>query len=281
MGVYYVGGEYVDESDASISVKDLAILRGFGVFDFLRTYNRRPFHIEDHVTRFRNSAKLIGLTFKETDDEIAAIVQTTLDKNPEVEEANIRFLYTGGISSDGVSPEGNGKLIVMVTPKHELPSTWYSDGTKVVTVDAERYIPGSKSINYLGAVIAQQHAKKKGGIEAVYIDRHKRILEGTTTNIFFFKDGQVHTPVDAILHGITRSVILELMSEEYEIVQRDITLEEVSQFDEVIITASNKEVVPVVEINDTTIGNGKPGPFGKHVMTMFKDYTDKYGKGLI
>jgi len=281
MGIYYVDGTFVDESDATVSVKDIAILRGFGVFDFLRTYKRRPFHLADHVTRFRNSAKLIGLEIKESDAEIADAVQKTLDQNSDLEEANIRFLYTGGVSSDGVSPEGNGKLIVMVTPKHGLPDSWYTDGAKVCTVDSERFIPGSKSINYLGAVMAQQEAKKENGIEAIYVDRNNRILEGTTTNIFFFKGNEIHTPKDTILPGITRSVILKLAETNFKVIERDINKDEIGDFEEVMITASNKEVVPVIAIDDVTIGSGKVGPSVSKMMTLFRDYTTKYGKNQI
>ena len=279
MGIYYLDGQFVDEDDAKISVKDIAILRGFGVFDFLRTYNRRPFHLEDHVVRFRNSAKLIGLEIRESDKEIADAVVQTLDKNPGFQEANVRFLYTGGISTDGVSPQSTGKLVVMVNAKHQLPDSWYSDGTKVCTVDAERYIPGSKSSNYLGAVMAQQEAKVSNGIEAIYVDRDNRILEGTTTNIYFFKGKEIHTPKDTILPGITRTVLLKLAQSEFKIIERDIDKSEIADFDEVMISASNKEVVPVVQMDDIIIGDGKVGAGVNKIMSLFRDYTTKYGEG--
>ncbi len=277
MGVYYVGGEFVDESEATLSVNDISILRGFGVFDFLRTYNRKPFHLMDHVIRFRNSAQLIGMDLKESNEEICDIIQQTIDKNPDYKEANVRFLCTGGVSSDGVSLEGNGKLLVMVRPLHQLPASWYTEGTKVITVDTERYIPGAKSINYLNAVIAQHQAKQEGGVEAIYVSRTGAVLEGTTTNIFFVKDGECHTPKDQILHGITRAVLLDLLKDDFKIVQREIKKEEIPNFDEVFMTASNKEVVPIVQINDQIIGDGKVGQATKQIINKFRDYTEKFG----
>lgn len=280
MGIYYVDGQYVDENDAMISVKDIVVLRGFGVFDFMRTYNRLPFYLEEHVDRLFNSAKYIGLDLNISKEEVCEIVNKTIEKNPEYEECNVRIVCTGGISSDGVCPEGNGKLIVMVTKKHELPDWWYNDGAKVATVDIERYIPEAKSTNYLSAVVAQMQVDKKGAIEAIYVDRDNRVLEGTTTNIFCIKDGVIYTPEINILPGVTRQVLLNLLKDKYKVVIGDITKDQIADFDEIFITASNKEIVPVITVDDTTIADGKPGPITKDVMKIFEDYCIGFGKGI-
>ena len=101
----------------------------------------------------------------------------------------MRIVYTGGVSSDGVTPEGNGILIVMVTPKLELPETWYTEGANLVTAEIERFIPGAKSTNYLSAIWALGRAHEMDAIESIYVDRNNRIMEGTTTNIFCY-DGK-------------------------------------------------------------------------------------------
>ncbi len=279
MSIFYVDGEFVSAKEAVISVSDIAVLRGYGAFDFLRTYNRRPFYLDEHIERLQNSAKQIGLPLKWSKDEIRDAVMTTLEKNPDFEECNIRFLVTGGTSSDGVCPEGNGKLLVMVTDKHGLPASWYSDGVHIVTVDVERYIPGSKSTSYMNAVMAQMEAKEKGAIEAIYVDRHDRVLEGTTTNFFAFKDGKLITTGDDMLPGITRMALLKILKDEFEIEIRDIKRSELAEFDEIFITASNKEVVPVARINDIQLG--QPGPNTQKVMQIFRDYTTAYGKGEV
>ncbi|MBN2652835.1 MAG: aminotransferase class IV, partial [Spirochaetales bacterium] len=275
----YVDGNYVDENEAMVSVKDIVVLRGFGVFDFMRTYNRVPFYLEEHVDRLFNSAKYIGLDLNVTREEICDITRKTIEKNPEYDECNVRIVYTGGISSNGVCPEGKGKLIVMVTHKHDLPAWWYEKGAKIVTVDTERYIPEAKSTNYLSAVVAQMQAEKQGAIEAVYVDRNDRVLEGTTTNFFGIKNGKIYTPDVDILPGITRSVILNLLKGKYEVIVGDIKKSEISSFDEIFITASNKEIVPVITVDDTTIGSGKPGSVTKDVMKIFADYCVGFGQG--
>lgn len=278
MAVYYIDGEFVDSDSAVVSVKDMIVLRGFGVFDFLRTYNRRPFYLEEHIIRLKNSAEHIGLELSHSVADICEIVNQTIDKNPEFEECNIRIVYSGGISADGVTPEGNGKLMVMVTTKHENPGSWYTNGAKIITTDVERYIPESKSTNYLNAVIALGKAKKVGAIETIYIDRHERVLEGTTTNIFGFKNGKLITPKTDMLPGITRSVILDLLENKFEIELRDVKRSELAEFDEVFISASNKEIIPIIQINDMIISDGKPGGKTLEVMDAFAKYTYSYGK---
>lgn len=281
MDIYYIDGEFVEEDKAMVPAKDITVLRGYGVFDFLITYNRRPFYLDAHVSRLENSAKEINLILKHSHDEIADIVVQTLKKNPHHEESNIRIVYTGGISPDGVTPQGNGILMVMVTPKYQLPDWWYADGAKVVTVDMERFIPESKSTNYLSAVFAQNMAKKDGGIEAIYKDRENRLLEGTTTNFFCFKGNTLITPPDVILPGITRSVVLELLKDTYNIQLRHIKADELPEMDEVFITASNKEIVPVIQVDDLVIGDGNPGEKTRSLLQTWKDYTTAYGKNEV
>ncbi len=281
MDTYYVDGKFVEEDAALISAKDITVLRGFGVFDFLITYNKRPFFIKEHVARLENSARQIGLTLQHSNADICDIVVQTIEKNPHHTESNIRIVYTGGISPDGVTPQGNGILMVMVTPKHELPAWWYTKGVKIITIDIERFIPTSKSTNYLSAVFAQQKAHKTGAVEAIYKDRENRLLEGTTTNIFCFKGNTLITPPDDILPGITRNVVMNLTKDQYTLELRHLAADELNQMDEIFITASNKEIVPVIQVDDLFIGNGKPGDKTRHVMELFKNYTHAYGQGNI
>ncbi len=278
---YYIDGEFVQEDAAQLSVKDITVLRGYGVFDFLITYNKRPFYLKEHVARLENSAKDIGLELGHNNSQICNIVHETIKRNPHHRESNIRIVYTGGISPDGVTPQGNGILMVMVTPKLELPDWWYTDGAAVATVDMERFIPTSKSTNYLNAVFAQQVAKKQGGIEAIYVDRKNRVLEGTTTNIFGLKGTTLVTPPDGILPGITRSVILKLSEGRHPIDLRHIDKEELKEFDEIFITASNKEVVPVIKVDEMVVADGRPGQQTLGIMRLFREYTEAYGQGEI
>lgn len=279
MDTYYIDGKYVDEDKAMVSVKDITVLRGYGVFDFMITYNKRPFRLEQHVTRFENSAARIGLQLNHTHQEICDIVVEAIRRNPHHNESNIRILYTGGISPDSVTPQGNGILMVMVTPRHELPDWWYTDGAAIALVDMERFIPTSKSTAYLNAVYAQQQARKTGAIEAVYVDRDHRVLEGTTTNIYGIKGNALITPPDGILPGVTRGVVLELAEALLDVNLRHIDRKELAQMDEIFISASNKEIVPVIRVDDMTVGDGKPGKVTREIMKRFRELTIAFGQG--
>lgn len=281
MDIYYIDGEFVAEDKAVISAKDLAVLRGFGVFDFLITYNKRPFYLKEHVQRLENSAEKIGLTLNHTNEAICDIVEETVRRNTHHDESNIRIVYTGGVSSDGVTPEGNGKLMVMVTPQLELPDWWYTEGAKIITLDIERFIPGAKSTNYLTAVWALQQAHHQEAIESIYVDRNNRMLEGTTANFYFFKDDKLITTQSDILPGITRSVILELVKDHFDVELRDIDKDEIGSMKEVFISASNKEIVPIIRIDEAVVGDGKPGANTRKMMQLFKDYTTAYGQGKV
>ena len=281
MDTYYIDGKFVSEDEAVLSVKDITVLRGFGVFDFLITYNKRPFRLEKHVARLENSARHIGLELNHSNKEICDIVMQTIEKNPEHKEQNIRIVYTGGISSDGVTPQGNGILMVMATPKHEPPDWWYTKGTKIITVDMERFIPEAKSSNYLSAVFAQQKAHSQGAIEAIYKNKDNRLLEGTTTNLFAFKGTTLITPPAGILPGVTRGAVLELLEKKYDIVLDFIPQADLGNLDEMFITASNKEIVPIIQVDDTVIADGKPGEKTLALMADWKTYTTAYGRGEV
>ena len=282
MDTYYIDGRFVTDDQAFISVNDIVVLRGFGVFDYLITYNRRPFHLENHVRRLENSANHIGLTLHHRTDEMCDIVMQTIEKNSHHDESNVRIVYSGGVSGDGVTPEGNGILMVMVYPRHKPPRTWYEDGAKVVTANMERFIPLAKSTDYLSAVYTLEKAKKQDAIESIYVDRCNRILEGTTTNFFCIKNEHtLITPAKDILPGITRGVILDLVKDTFQVELRDIDTSELPDMQEVFITASNKEVVPVIQMDDHIIGNGAPGEKTRLIMTLFREYTAAYGQGKV
>lgn len=271
MDVYYVDGEFVPADQAVIPVDDLAVLRGYGVFDFLQAYGGRPFCLQEHVERLKRSAALIGLYFPWSHDEIENIVQQTLARN-QYRNANIRIVVTGGSSPDFITPQKKPRLLVLLTALADLPAWWYSRGVKIITVPIERYIPEAKSINYIPAILALQKARRQDAVEAVYVDRKGRVLEGTTSNIFAFMGEKLVTPGAEILAGITRQVILDLAVDIFSSHVREVNVEELRGADEVFITASNKKVLPVVQVDANPIGNGKPGDRTRRVMEIFEKY---------
>jgi branched-chain amino acid aminotransferase len=127
--------------------------------------------------------------------------------------------------------------------------------------------------------MALENARKQNAIESIYVDRNGNLLEGTTTNFYAFIDDKLVTPAAGMLPGITRKVILELAETEFEVEMRDIKKDEIRLMDEAFLSASNKEIVPVTEIDCITIGDGKPGKQTLKLRKLFDEFTTRYGKG--
>ena len=271
MPIFYVDGKYVDALDAGLPLTDLLILRGFGVFDFLRTYNGIPFRLVDHIERLRHSAELLHLSCPWENTYIKKIVFELLQRNG-LKEANVRFLITGGDSNDSITFESNPRLVIMVTELRKMPREWYVNGVKIVTTSEMRYLPEAKSTDYIKAIHALEKAKNMAAIEAVYHDEEGCLLEGTTSNLFYVREGRLLTAGRNILAGITRRVILELVKNEIDVEFTPLRKDEFKLVDEMFLTASNKEIVPVTHVDDVAVKK-YPGPVTLRVMDLFRRYT--------
>lgn len=270
--IYYIDGEFIAADKAKIPVDDLALLRGYGVFDFLRTYGGKPVFLKDHVARLQHSASQIGLALPWTQAEIIELVLKTLARNTH-SEANVRIVVTGGSSPDFITPSDKPRLLILITALMQAPQRWYSQGVKIITLHALRSFPGAKSIDYIPATVALGAARRKNAVEAVYLDDSDQVLEGTTSNIFVFLKGQLITPEKGILSGITRKNIMAIAGELYDLQVRQIDRSELLASSEAFITSTNKGVVPVVKVDDTDIGNGQPGERTCKMMAAFKTHT--------
>jgi branched-chain amino acid aminotransferase len=277
MDIYYIDGKFVPSTEAFISVNDLALLRGYGVFDFLRTYNKTPFFLIDHLDRLRRSADLIDIKFPWSNSELQTIVQDTLKQNAHP-ESSIKILVTGGESIDGLTPIGKSRLLVIVSPLAPPSSSIYESGVKLTTSRIPRLFPGAKSTNYIAGIRAISAAKKAGAVESLYIGRQNQVLECVTSNFFGFIGDRLVTPKSDILPGITRKVILDLASDLFAIDIRELNLDELKFLDEAFITSSTKEVLPVVQVDDLTIGTGFPEKNTRRLMERFSDFTSSYGR---
>jgi branched-chain amino acid aminotransferase len=270
--IYYVDGKFVPADQAAIPVDDLAIVRGIGVFDLVRTRSGRPCFLNEHIERLFRSAADIGLDMPWSHEDLRRVALETLSRNT-VDEANLRIIVTGGSSSDFITPEGNPRLLVLVTPRPRQPDWWRAKGVKVITLKVQRSFPGAKSIDYLPAAVALRKAKSADAIEAIYLDEQCHAQEGTTSNLFVIRDGTLVTPGRGVLSGITRQVVLDIAKRHYPVEIRDIPKDELLTAPEVFITGTNKGLVPVVRIDDSVIGSGQPGPVTRNLIAMLDQYN--------
>ncbi len=273
MDTYYIDGKFVPADQAALPLSDLAIIRGYGVFEYLRTYGGAPFRLREHLERLKRSAGLTGLPFPGTTKEIAGLVGETLERNDHG-ESSIRVILTGGDSPDSIIPGGKPRLIITASDFTPPPSWWYEKGVKVVTETRELYLPAAKTLNYIPAIIALDRARKAGAVETIVLDREGNVREGVTTNCFAFIGEKLITPNSGVLAGITRQVVLELAGGRHQTKIRSLKYDELIMAPEVFITATNKEIVPVTEIDEAVIGEGMPGPRTLELMELFRGYTE-------
>lgn len=270
----YFNGKIQPVVKTGLSLSDLGVLRGYGVFDFLRTYNRKPFYFKDHFFRFKKSAKLLGLKVPISSDECLDVLNELLIKN-NLAEASFRLVLTGGESVDGLSPGSKNTFFILVEDIYELPKNVFIKGSKLITCSHKRLFPESKNLNYITAVMLQTKKKKAGAIEVLYVD-DGFISEATTSNIFMIKQGVLYTTKKEILQGITRKIVIKLAKKILPVIEKDISLNELFEADECFITATNKKIVPIINIDGKKISNGKPGVITKELMKLLDDLILNY-----
>lgn len=269
--IYYINGNYVPEGEAKLSVFDLSILRGFGVFDYLRTYKKRPFHLWDHLERLNYSAKNLRLKIPCSLAEIAKIIDSLIELN-QIEEAGIKIIVTGGVSTDQFTPQ-TASLIVLVFALTKYPKYFYTKGVSAITTSLTRSFPKLKTTQYIPAIVTLHDHQAE---EAIYLNQARELLEATTSNFFCFKKNTLYTcNSDEILLGVTREIVLKLAAQRFPIQLRSITYEELSTIDEAFITASNKEIMPLIKIDHHQIGTGEVGVRTKEMIQAFREYTQQ------
>ncbi len=272
--IWYVNGTWVHPQEATLSINDTAVLRSYSVFESLRTYDRRPFHLDDHLTRLYRSAELIDMDIPFSREHITSVVLETVERNA-YRHATIRILITGGESEDGVLPSGKPVLAILITPLGERDMQRFARGYKLITTNLQRVSPEAKTTSYVAAVRALKEAALRGADDALFVNKQGHVLEATRSNFFIFRRDTLVTPREGILIGITRNVVLDLARGRFPIEERPILLAELAQADEAFVTSSSKEIVPVVQIDDLVIGNGKPGPRTRELEQRFIEMVER------
>lgn len=269
--IYFVNGSFVKKENAFIHVNDIGLLRGFAVFDYFKTYFGIPFRLKDHLERLQTSASLIGLDIPYSNDEITSICHELLKKN-NFTESNIRVVVTGGVGVDSKT-KGDSGFIMTCEPRYNWDDIFYTDGIKIKTISGRRDIWLSKTCNYIQAIDYISKFKDQGFSEYLYTFGNK-IYECTSSNVYIIKGGKVVTTDDGVLRGITRKVIFEIIKKIMPLEIREISLDETYKADEVFISSTEKEIMPVVMIDSKPVGNGVVGELVKKLIKEFREYVN-------
>ena len=271
----YFNGKFLTFKKVKISPYDLGILRGYGVFDVMRTRNGKPFLLGDHWERLRNSAKELNLKVPANKRNFQEIITKLLKRNG-FRESVIRTVLTGGISKNGFNFEGRETFYILIEKFQPLPRECFTKGISVITLEYLRDIPEAKITNYIAAVKKQKEKNKRRALEIIYTSKGKA-LEASTSNFFIIKNGKLITPKKNILFGITRKLVIKLAKENgFNVREKEIKTDELFSADEMFLTASNKDIVPVVKVDGKKIGNGKAGKITKDLMKIFQEFAENY-----
>jgi branched-chain amino acid aminotransferase len=278
----WINGRLYDKDDAKISVYDHGLLYGDGVFEGLRSYSGRVFRLEEHLDRLWASARAICLEILMAKSDLAKAVNDTLAANG-IQDGYIRLVVTRGAGSLGLDPNrcSHPQVIIITDFIALYPKELYENGMEIVTASTIRNHPQAlsariKSLNYLNNILAKIEGLQAGCQEALMLNHLGHVAECTADNIFLVRAGQVYTPpIDAgILEGITRDAVIEL-AREAKLGMHEITLtrHDVYTAEEVFLTGSGAEIIPVIKVDNRTIGDGKPGPITKELTRRFHELT--------
>jgi len=287
----YIDGKYYPKSEAKISVYDHGLLYGDGVFEGIRAYNGVVFKLEEHIDRLYKSAHPIFLQIPLTKAELTEVVLETLKKN-KLTNAYIRLVVTRGVGDLELDPRKCPKptIIIITEPLLQLHSAEkVENGINTIITWVKRNPVDTathemKSLNYMNSILGKIEANNIGADEAICLDKTGYVCEGVGENIFIVRDGKLLTPPlsSGALDGITRALIIRLAKKlGIEVIERNITPNELFTADEVFFTGTAAEVAPIREVNKRVIGTGKPGPVTKRIMQEFEKATKDPNEGTL
>ena len=285
----FINGKFVDEKKAAVSVFDHGLLYGDGVFEGIRVYRGRVFKLKEHIDRLFYSAKAILLKLPMSHKALCEAVLGTCRRN-KLRNGYVRLVVTRGVGTLGLDPHRcrNPQVIIIADRIQLYPKAFYEKGLEIVTVATTRNHPNAlnpaiKSLNYLNNILAKIEASNAGCVEAIMLNAEGFVAECTGDNVFILKDGRAYTPPCAAgaLHGITRSVVIELAKKlEVEVAEPNLTRYDLYNADECFITGTAAEVVPVVKIDGRQVGAGRPGRLTAKFIKAYSELTQNSGEEI-
>jgi branched-chain amino acid aminotransferase len=279
-GTVCIDGQLFAAAQARVSVFDRGFLYGDSAFEVMRTYGGRPFREREHLLRLQGSCERLLLPVTTSLQAWSAEIRRTIAAS-KLPECNVRVMITRGVGPMGMdlSEAKQPSVLIFALPLKTYPNELYERGVAVGLSHAARATDGTRAVgaktsNYLSSVLALHEVKARGAHEAIVIGPHGEVVEGATSNIFMVRDGELLTPpIEAgILAGITRKTVIELAgSLGLTVLEANIHPADLYKADEVFITSTVREVIPVVKVDDIQIANGAPGPRTRQLLAAYRE----------
>jgi branched-chain amino acid aminotransferase len=265
----FLNGAILPAEQALISPLDIGLLRGYAVFDLLRTVNGRPFLLAEHLKRLRSSAELLGLSVPYSDIQIAEAIGELLVLNCHA-EATVRMVLTGGPSADGMHFDPATPTFYILTHELKPPAaSLYVTGAKLITKRHLREIPEAKTTNYLTMLRHRDETLAEDALDLLYHDG-EYIAEAATASFYVVSNGVVKAPHSDVLWGTVGALVLELAAENHEVVLGAVTLEDAFGAQEAFLTSTTRGVLPIVQLDGRLIGDGTVGPVTRELMAAWE-----------
>jgi len=268
-----INGVIAGPEEAKISVLDHGLLFGDSVYETLRTYNGKPFLFSRHFARLEHSAKAIDLRLPWTRSKTLEEIRKTLFAG----ECRIRLVFTRGVGDVAADVETctDPTPIIIVVPLVVPPERIYKEGVEVVisTVRRSSRFADLKTGSLIHQVLARREAKARHAYEAILLTADEKLSDGITSNIYIVRDGKLLTPSReaGIIEGITRGVVLDQAREiGIEVTEGLFDIDEIGRADEMFLTSSTREVVPIARVEGKPVGNALPGPITLQLLRAYR-----------
>lgn len=280
----FLNGNFVEDSKAVISVTDRGFLYGDGVYETLRAYGGVLFRAAEHWARLGASAAAIGARVPYSAEELTEIA-TRLVRINGLTDSTVRLQVTKGPSEGSWSGSSSGPptTVIFARPFANYPPECYREGVKVIVAGVRRnpimaQDPRIKAISFLNNVLAKREAEGADALEAIMLNYRDEVAEGTTSNVFFVKDGKVITPPGStgILLGVTRGIVLELAKEMgLEALEQAFQAQDLCSADEAFLTSTLKEIMPIQSVSNVSLRSPVPGPVVLKLREAYKALVEQ------
>ncbi|WP_243385527.1 D-amino-acid transaminase [Bacillus kexueae] len=273
MAIAYSNGTFIDLDEKVIPIDERGHQFGDGVYEVIRVYDGKPFMLKEHIERLIQSGKAIKLKIDENVETYEELIQEGISRSG-LRNCDVYLQITRGIAPrNHLFPNAPVSITMTVKPAKEMPKENRENGVRAIFHPDERWAKCFiKSLNLLPNILAKQEAFEKGCFEAI-MHKEGYVTEGTSSNVFIVKDGAIYTTplTENILPGITRIAVKQLVNRlNIPFVEKNVTTTELLKADEVFITSTTAEVLPVVEVEGNTIGSGKVGAVTSTLYAAFQ-----------
>ena len=280
--IVYLNGEFLPLSEAKVSVLDRGFIFGDGIYEVIPVYARQPFRLAEHLKRLRNNLTATRIKDPYSEFEWDKIINKLIAQQ-DAEDQSIYLQITRGVARrDHAFPKDiEPTVFLMANPLSVLDEATFNTGASAITLDDIRWhYCNIKAIALLPNILLRQSAIDQGAQEAILV-RDGIVTEGSASNIFIVSNGVIKTAPNSslLLPGITRDLIVELaIQNELPLEETSFSAEQLAAADEIWLTSSMKEVLPIIRLDEKPVGDGKPGPMARRMYAIFQDFKSELCK---